>query len=431
MADGTKQIRCVSGLDNQMPLACLVGDVSMVRALGRRRIPVALASSEAAPDAALSRYCLHVFETPSWVDDPRGAVRALRDWSRLQSDRPVLFYQGDHDLLAISRARQELGRHVRCILPRPELVESLVDKARFASLADRHGLPVPATRSLRRSDEAGGIVEQARDWPHFPCVLKPTTRSPRFRELGNCQKAIRVPDRESLARVLDAVAESDEECFVLQKAVEGGEDCIVSYHAYVRPGGDVVAEFTGRKVRTAPRLYGYSSYIEITDDAEVAKLGKSVLAAIDFSGVAKIDFKRDARDGRLYLLEINPRFNLWHHPATLAGVCIPELVYRDAVDPGSAPRVRVTKPGIRWVSLRDDLWAMRQYRAAGELSFAEWAAQMTSVDVNETFSWADPIPGLAALGKLVAQVARRKLGRWLGGNASSSGSASVPSGAPA
>jgi predicted ATP-grasp superfamily ATP-dependent carboligase len=388
-----------------MPLACVIGDLSLVRALGRRRIPVALVSSESQPNASLSRYCLDVVQTPSWVDDPEGAVKAVIDWSDRQDEAPVLFYQGDHDLLAVSRARAVLEPHVRCILPDAELVETLVDKVRFAELANECELPVPTTRALTAGPF---LLSQIKSWHDFPCVLKPATRSPRFRAIGNDQKAVRIIDREMLERTM-ATLRKDDGPFVLQAAIEGGEDQIVSYHAYVRPGGDVVAQFTGRKVRTAPRLYGYSSYIEITQDPEVDALGRQVLEALDFSGVAKVDFKRDARDGRLYLLEINPRFNLWHHPATVAGVCIPELVYRDAVDPGSAPHARVTKPGVRWVSMRDDLWAMRQYRAAGELSLGEWAAQMTTVDVNESFDLRDPVPGLVAFGKYFTQVMRRRL----------------------
>src|SRR5439155_1128342 len=83
---------------------------------------------------------------------------------------------------------------------------------------------------------------------------------------------------------------------------------------------EVMGEFTGRKIRTAPRRYGFSTYVEITDEDEVRRLGHSILERIGFSGVAKVDFKREPRTKRLYLLEINPRFNLWHHAGAAAGV---------------------------------------------------------------------------------------------------------------
>ena len=94
--------------------------------------------------------------------------------------------------------------------------------------------------------------------------------------------------------------------FLIQASVEGGEENILSYHAYVRPSGEIVAEFTGRKIRTAPKVYGRSTYVEITDDREVRDLGRATVAKLGFSGVLKIDFKRDRRDNRLYMLEIIP-----------------------------------------------------------------------------------------------------------------------------
>lgn len=391
------------------PLACVVGDLSLVRALGRGGIPVAVAPREPDSPIRLSRYCAAVVNTPSWVDDPGSALAAIIDWARQQPAAPVLFYQGDHDLLAASHGRDLLAPHLRCILPPPELVDDLVDKIRFAALAELRSLPVPMTRTVRRGTDPAGDL---RTWPRFPCVLKPTTRSPRFAHLARHQKAIRVENRDELMGLVSLI-ESYESDFILQEAIEGGEERIESYHAYVRPGGQVMGEFTGQKLRTAPRRYGFSTYVEITDNEEVRRMGRSILETLGFSGVAKIDFKRDARSGRLYLLEINPRFNLWHHPGAAAGVSLPALVYRDCVEPGSARPAGPARPGVRWVSLRDDVRVVKEYRAAGELSVARWLAQMATVTINESLLFRDPLPGLAGLGGIL----RRKVGRLFRGGA--------------
>jgi predicted ATP-grasp superfamily ATP-dependent carboligase/thioesterase domain-containing protein len=365
------------------PLACVIGDLSMVRALGRDGIPVAVATSDPASKVKLSRYCTAEVRTPSWVDDPEAAAAALIAWGSGQREAPVVFYQGDHDMLALSRARSRLAPHLRCVLPPAELVEALADKLRFAALAERERLPVPFTRMLRRGSAAA--AELAR-WDRFPCVLKPCMRSPRFVQLAQKQKAMRIRSRGAMD-ALHAVIESQEADFVLQEAIDGGEECIESYHVYVRPGGEVIGEFTGRKIRTAPRLYGFSTYVEITDNDEVRRLGRSVLERIGFSGVAKLDFKRDPRTQRLYLLEINPRFNLWHHAGAAAGVSIPALVYRDCLEPGSARPAGRARAGVRWINARDD-W--RAYQG----STTRWLAEVLTAQVNESFLLRDPLPAL-------------------------------------
>jgi predicted ATP-grasp superfamily ATP-dependent carboligase len=290
------------------------------------------------------------------------------------------------------------------VLPPQELVEDLVDKLRFAALAERLSLPVPATRVVRRGDALDG-------WNRFPCVLKPAMRTHWFESgllptVGSTAKALRIEDRAELER-LWPLAQRHETDFVLQQAVEGDEACILSYHAYVREGGAVVAEFTGKKVRTTPRVYGISTCVEITDDAEVKRVGRDVLARLDFDGVLKMDFKQDPRDGRLYLLEINPRFNLWHHPAAVAGVCLPELVYRDCLEAGSARTPQSVRPGVRWLNTRDDFQAFREYRAAGELSPVSWLLDVLSADVREDLTVDDPLPGLLGVGAIVMRKLRR------------------------
>jgi predicted ATP-grasp superfamily ATP-dependent carboligase/thioesterase domain-containing protein len=368
---------------SRKPLACVVGDLSMVRALGRSAIPVALATSDPASSVMLSRYCRAVVRTPSWVSDPGAALGALVAWAAEQEQAPVLFYQGDHDLLALSRGRGRLAPYLRCLLPPAQLVEDLVDKLRFVALAERAQVPLPATLTLRRG---GGLLADFARWDRFPCVLKPATRTRRFAQLAQGQKALRVGGRAELER-LAPLLEAEDTDFVLQAAVEGGEELMNSYHAYIRPGGQVVGEFTGRKLRTTPRLYGFSTLVEITDDDEVRRLGRSVLERIGFSGVAKVDFKRDVRTQRLYVLEINPRFNLWHHAGAAAGVSIPALVYRDCLEPGSARPAGPARAGVRWANARDD-W--RAY----EGSLLRWLAEMLTVQVNESFMLRDPLPGL-------------------------------------
>jgi predicted ATP-grasp superfamily ATP-dependent carboligase len=384
-------------------MACVIGGLSMVRALGRCGIPVALAGPEPHPDAARSRYCLETVLTPSWVDEPDAAVDALLAWARTKPEPPVLFYQGDHDLLALSRARDRLDGAVRVVLPKSDLVEALVDKLGFAALAERTHLPVPNTLVVHRGDDLPPA-----DWSDFPCVLKPAIRghwtdSPLVAEASAVgQKAIRVQSRAELEQMASLIR-AHETDFVLQAEVFGGEENIVSYHAYVRSPGEVAAEFTGRKVRTLPRRYGFSTCVEITDDLRVMQLGREVLDRLGFCGVVKVDFKEEARTGELYLLELNPRFNLWHHPGTVAGVGIPELVYADCTASRTRHIPSTARAGVRWVSPREDLSAVREEHPRFGLSRARWLGEVLTCEVNEGFDLHDPWPGLVDLAETVAR----------------------------
>lgn len=391
-------------------VACVMGDLSLVRCLGRQGIPVAVVTEYVTGSVVRSRYVHEVLAWPAGISDEE-MVRRMCDFASRFDSPPVLFYQGDDDLLLVSRARRELAHHYRMVLPPAELVEQFVDKVRFAELAARRGLPTPRTIILRRGAPIPGEMLQ---WDDFPAVLKPSSRHGWFgsslheKQLGTNQKAIRVESREQLEQLLPALREHHTD-FLLQHAVPGGEECILSYHAYFRPNGEVAAEFTGRKVRTYPRTYGLSTHLEVTDDPEIKAVGRRLLEQLGFSGVVKIDMKKDPVTGRLHLLEVNPRFTLWNHPGALAGVDIPKLVYDDLVTQ-TGGHAGPARPGVRWMVTRADFRAFMQYRAAGEASLGRWLWQTVTADVHEDFHWRDPLPAVVDLWDMVRRRVRGSTG---------------------
>ena len=48
-----------------------------------------------------------------------------------------------------------------------------------------------------------------------------------------------------------------------------------------------------------------------------------------FHGISQVEFKRDPRDGRFKLMEVNPRLWQWHGLAAACGVDLPLIAYRD------------------------------------------------------------------------------------------------------
>ena len=117
--------------DKNLPWACLLGDVSMVRALGRTGIPVAIATTDRSDKCTRSRFCNDVIPIPGWQHDPQETLSALTRWAATRDTKPVLFYQTDLDVVWLSRFRDRLSKSFRFVLPDGQLVEDLVDKARF------------------------------------------------------------------------------------------------------------------------------------------------------------------------------------------------------------------------------------------------------------------------------------------------------------
>ena len=364
-------------------LACVIGTMDLVRPLGLAGIECAVVAKPQAR-ARYSRFVRHVVE---WADpraDADELVRRLVEFGASRRERPVLFYGTDWDLLLVSRRRERLASAFRFVIPDAELVERLVDKDRFAALAEETGLPVPPSRRVAPGAGIGDVDLR------FPLIVKPVTRQiESWEAAGGSGKGVRIDDPAALRRLLDRLAPAGIDVLV-QELVAGPETRIESHHAYIDETGAVAGEFTGRKIRTHPRVHGYSTAVEITAERDVAELGREVLRRIGLRGVAKLDFKRDPQ-GRLHLLEVNPRFNLWHHAGALAGVNLPALVYADVLG-RPRPSTGPVRAGTRWCHVGRDARARRE-AAVPLLAWLRWVA---SCPAKSGLALDDPRPAVQA-----------------------------------
>src|SRR5258706_4776440 len=135
-----------------------------------------------------------------------------------------------------------------------------------------------------------------------------------------------------------------------------------------------------------------STYLELAHDEELAAIGRDIVLRIPLKGVFKIDFKKDAASGRFHVLEINARYNLWHHMAARNGVNLLQVAYNYLVH-GARPKCMRYRTTFRWLCFRLDFRAFRELASRDELSFGGWFLSLLPLPkVYHHFSWTYPIP---------------------------------------
>jgi len=309
-------------------------------------------------------------------------VDRLLAFAREQPLKPILFYQSDADLLLVSRHRQQLTEEFELLVPEADLVETLVDKARFQHFATELQLPIP------KSTLVSTMSKPPKMDLSYPVIVKPRVRQEAvWSSVGSHEKAVLFESRDRLLEAWPRIAATGSEVLV-QELVPGPERNIESYHAYIDGAGELAGEFTGKKIRTLPLERGHSTALEITDAADVAALGRHVLGALGLRGVGKVDFKR-APDGRLCLLEVNPRFTLWNNPGSVAGVNIPAMVYADLAG-YARPEPRPIRRGVRWC---DPILDKQAAQLAG-IGYARWLLWAARCETKHAANWDDPLPFL-------------------------------------
>lgn len=374
--------------------------MDLVRPLGIAGIDCAVAVQPGAPPR-FSRYTREVIEWANPWEHPDQLVQNLIDFGKTQSEAPVLYYESDGELLLVSRYRKQLARFFRFVVPDATLVEDLVDKERFQRLAKRLALPVPA--AVRLHTETALHVDQL--GLRYPIIVKPLTRRPElWRGVTPEGKALRLDGAAELAQLWSKLASSGID-LLAQELIAGPETSIESYHVYVDQSGEIVGEFAGRKIRTFPLEYGDSTALMTTDASDVLSLGRELVHRLGLKGVAKFDFKR-AADGTLFLLEVNPRFNLWHHLGALAGVNLPALVYLDLTGQPQ-PAVNVARPGLSWCRMWQDVQAVRQ----SHIPLSDWIPWAFRCEAKRLLTWNDPMPIVRAGLWRVGQTCRSKIFR--------------------
>ena len=86
----------------------------------------------------------------------------------------------------------------------------------------------------------------------------------------------------------------------------------------------MLGTFCGRKLRQTPPVVGTCRVGEAFWVDEIVEAAFRLLRAISFHGVSQVEFKRDQRDGRFKLMEINPRYSIRDH--------VDRLPFKDPAD---------------------------------------------------------------------------------------------------
>ena len=369
--------------------------LAVVRSLGRRGIRVRVVRSDEHALAGSSRYAQRPFGGPrAW--GPRQVGQLLELAERESMRGWVLIPTHDEEAAVIARHRDELASRYRVTTPAWETLRAAYDKRFTYALAARLGLHQPWT--VFPDGEAA--LEQAHG--RFPVVIKPA-----YKADANgltIAKAWRADDPDQLRRLYrNASALVDPEILMLQELVPGNGRSQLSYAALCSQG-DVVAGLAACRLRQYPMDFGRaSSFVETIDDPSVERDAGRLLAAMRFTGMVEVEFKRDPTTGSNLLLDVNPRAWGWQSLGARAGVDFPFLLWRLATGE-KVPATRAVA-GVRWVRAGTDVLAVAGELAAGRMSLREYLRSLRRPLEFAVFARDDPLPSLVApllAGHLVA-----------------------------
>lgn len=305
--------------------------VAVVRSLGRAGFDVTLMAGSVLAAARGSRFCARFVRCPSAARAPEVFWRFLQAHLR-GAHYDILLPLEAEPLAAISPRRQDLAAGIAFPFAPDSVLRRAASKHEVMCLAVTLGISAPRSvlpASAVELDRAAEIVG-------FPAIVKPCE--------GQGSRGVkRVADREELAKWYPRIVARFGPA-LLQEFVPDGGEYGVSF--LMGEGTRPLARFTHRRLRSYPVSGGPSTLRESVHCPEIEAAAERLLAAIGWTGVAMVEFRRDARDSSFRLIEINHRFWGSLPLAIAAGVDFPALLCRMALGEPIEP-VLAHRAGVR------------------------------------------------------------------------------------
>ncbi|WP_202593844.1 carboxylate--amine ligase [Halolamina rubra] len=278
-----------------------------VRSLARQGVGSVVASEKTGVPAAASRYCDEFVSLPAPREGLTAYRDALLDLAARDDVRTVIPVRPE-DCYVLSRDEALFAEHVSLVVPTMAQLRNVHDRLRLAEIAESAGVPVPETRRLADVD----------DWNEDLLIKS------RYNVLTDAYVDGLTPDDMDVVKDIhhvvrddppdpDAIRRSMGHDPIVQEFVHYDEEFMFT-GLYDR--GEPLATFQHRQIRGNSYTGGGGVYRRSTDDPELERVGRALLAELDWHGLACIEYMRDAETGEYVLTEINPR--MWQSlPSTV------------------------------------------------------------------------------------------------------------------
>ena len=321
---------------------CHITGLAVARSLGCRGVPVIGLDRDPNGLGLHSRYTTIAAHCPYPLDDERAFIDLLMKIGPALKKKAVLFPCLDEWVFAVARHARELGEFFHVPFSDLGTIERILDKNLLYRKCEERGIPIPRTYYVgeQRPDEIAAQMS-------FPCIVKPALQREFTNEFG--EKVFRANTREEFLSLCERAAHHP---LLAQEIVGAGADSFYSLCSYIGRDRKAKGVFVGRKLEQYPPDFGTACLVDSRYVEEVVGRGVDILNQFGYQGISEVEFIYDERDGDFKLLDINTRVWKWIGLPIRAGIDLPMLAYRDAVE-GGVDGAGSQRDRIRWVYLKD------------------------------------------------------------------------------
>jgi len=375
--------------------------LSIIRCLGKEGIhTVAMDYVKESTYGADSRYLKEQIIVPHYKKNEKELLKFMVDYAKKEKQKPVLFPSGDPYVEFIDRNFDALKEGYLFPMDVKGKWTDIMMKDTLEKLATKYGMPIP--ESVELNDPM--IFEKVDKNIGYPCILKPT-ESTMFVAKFRVKNFI-LNNKEELEKYRKTIQENGLDG-VIQRIIPGFDDHMYTYDAYLDVNSEVTHWMTCQKHRQFPINFGASVYTEQRLVPELHEMSRKFYKEIGYKGFGEIEYKKDEKTGKYYLIEINTRTTNLNSLLEKAGVNFPLLAYKEMTGEKIKKENKTYDSRIYFRYLYEDLLAIREYVRAGQLTKMEIFKSLFRRKAPAILSFKDPKPGLGFLKMVYGKVRKR------------------------
>ena len=365
----------------------VVGDhvqaLGIIRSLGRYGIPVYLLHDKNICIGRFSRHTKRYIKIPDASNETEfmdfmiklAKNEQVRDW--------ILMPTNDAWVYVLSKHKKPLEEYYKVPTPSQDIVKFAYNKRMTCSIAEKNDIPIPKTICPRNIDEVCREMEDIR----FPVIIKGAIGHKFYQKTG--VKVLLAKSQHELVRFYtknSPIINPSET--IIQEVIQGNSPTI-SFCSF--RNNKLIGSWIGSKIREHPMGFGTGTFAQSVKIPELYELGARFLNAINYYGISEIEFKKDPRDGKYKLIEMNARTWLWHSLAIRCGVDFPYLLYQDMIGEEVKP-VTSFREDVKWVHIYTDLEIVIREILKKNMKIRDYLSSLKGEKEFAVLSLDDPLP---------------------------------------
>ena len=354
------------------------------RSLGRKGIKVI--GIDFKKDIGFYSRFMTVRICPHPLEEEENFTEFLLALGKTQKEKPVLFITSDDFLFSVTKNRERLKEYFLMNFPDKRIVESVIDKYQQYLLAKKIGIPLPKTFFPKNLTE----LDQIKRGLSYPVFVKAQEVNLWRKNISSSIKGFFINREHDLINIFKVIFKKYSKAIV-QEIVQGPDTNHFKICCYLSKKGAVLLAFTLQKIRQQPIRFGVGAVVQSIHYPKLLEIGEKLFTAINYRGVGSAEFKLDEKDGKLKLIELNPRYWQQNILAEKCGMNFPFVDYLETTGQMPSP-ISDFRKGIKWINIYMDFDSFLSYRREKKLALSGWLASLRGTKVFSDLAFDDILP---------------------------------------